>query len=715
MVQNPPQARATSDPLSMLVQLDGGPIKLKDLTEDDVSSVLEAARPHGGRRRDGYLMTLKRQWWVNGLYYMGIQNLDVPEVMENIDPGMLMDRGGYVANHVMRLVLGNVARLTQARVDWSVIPNTPDQVDQDAAKVASALLDWLHGHLKLSRKRMQIAMWLDICGTAFGYSNWDATKGQVRKFYYDPFTSQPINESQVQPQQKQWLDSMGLSEEKSDGDIEGDVLSPYDVVVPPRIADLDRMPWIMTRRTMSIEEVWNRWPDKAGSVPPSDPQIARFDQYRNRLPTLARRPALGIANVIDDDGAVDVDEFWYPPSKRMPSGLYAAGIRGHVLEYGPHKFAEAGLDTRFPVVDFHNIRVPGRFHSMSTVEHLIGPQQEYNRARQQVIQHRDTLSVAQWLSPIGALSKGLVRNEMGDVMEYNSRVGKPELIAPPPLGDAQLVSGQQAQADMQMISSFSEASLGNMPAGARSGNAVQMLQERDQMGIGPTVQELESSFEQWGTAMLKLLWKFQKYPRAVETYGSSRQSDVRYFKGSDLNGNCRVTVKAGSMTPKSKAATVEMMSTMVQLGVLNPADPKQHRLVLEALEVGGTDRLFLLMDGARRRARIENTMFEKPEPGAALPDVQVFDDHQVHYETHLEFMQTDSYELMDPMLKLAFQAHMQKHIIAVAQMMEAQAQVAGAAAAVNGGQPGGGGSPQAKPLGKASPPRQDSKPTASKP
>lgn len=713
MVLNNTQSRVTTDPLSQIQQKLGRAIKLSDISEDDASQILQSMRPHGGRRRDGYFMSLKRQWWINLLYYMGMQNLDVPEVLENIDPGLISSSQGYVANHVMRLVLSNVGRLTQARVDWSVIPNTPDQVDQDGARVGQAMLDWAYEQHKLQSRRMQAGVMLDVYGTCFAYTNWDPTKGSVRKFYYDPMTSQPVDRNQLMPQQLQWLEQLGAYEEKNDGDLEIEILSPFDVVVPPRIAEIERMPWVLIRRTMSIEALWDHWEEKAAEIPPNDPALARFDQYRNRIPTLTRRPTMGLSNSIDDDGAVDVDEVWYPPSKRMPEGLYIAAVRDKILEMGPHKFAAAGLDVRWPIVDFHNIRVPGRFHSMSTVEHVIGPQQEYNRSRQQVIQHRDVLSVAQWIAPVGTLAKGLVRNEMGDVMEYNPRVGKPELVQPPPLGDAQLVSGQQAQADMQMISSFSDASLGQMPQGARSGNAVALLQERDGMGIAPTVSELESAFERWGRLILCLIWKFQTQPRAIELYGEARQADIRYFKGSDMNGNTRVRVKAGSMTPKSKAATQELLGQLLQFGVINPSDPRQQRLVLETLEVGGIDRLYTIIDGSRRRARIENEMFSKPEPGPnfAFPDVQILDDHQTHYETHLEFIQTDEFELLPPMIKLMFQAHVQKHITAVAQMMAAQTAIAGAGGA---GGPGGG-SPEAKPLGKASPPRQDSANKPAKP
>jgi hypothetical protein len=706
LVSNPLYATIkTGDPASAITVKRSQKIRAKGMTDQDALSIIEAARPHGGRRRDSHAMALRRTWFVNLLNYAGIQNLDVDQILENVDPGLLNEQGGYVGNHILRLVMGNVARLTSARVDWSVIPNTPDQVDQEGAKVGQHLLDHLFTHLELGKKRLKIGFWLDTVGTCFAYSNWDPRKGQVRKFYYDPLTSQPISQQQLAPGQKEWLDALGVYDELPDGDHDDEVISAFDVWLPTRFTEMKKMPWVLIRRTYSLEDVFERWPKKIDDLPEEEMGVSTTDHYRNRLPSLVRRTGLVFGSAGQDDGGIDVDEFWMPNSARVPGGLYIAAVKDHVMEVGPNPFAEAGLDIRFPLIDFHNIPMPGRFHAMSTVEHLIGPQMEYNRARQQIIQHRDILSVPQWVAPIGTLAKKMVRNEIGDVMEYNPRIGKPELVAPPPLGDATLVSGEQAKSDLQMISSFSDASLGNMPQGARSGNAVAMLQERDQLGVGPTVQELESSFERWGRHLLMLEWKFAKVPRTIQVYGESRQADIRYFKGSDLNGNTRVSVKAGSMTPKSKAATLELMTQMMQLGLLNTADPKEKRLVMQALQIGGHERLYHLEDGSRRRAKIENLMFFKPAPGDTLPDVMMWDDHQAHYEEHLEALNTDEYELLPPMLKLMFQAHLNKHIGAIADAMIATAAAQGAAA--GGMAPEGQG---AKPLGKPSPPSNSSQP-----
>lgn len=709
MVRNELDSRKATagDVLSVLTP--DGPRKLsaKSIGKEDAALLMSAVRPNTGRRRDSYHLSMHRQWHVNCLYYAGLQSLDLPEVYMDIDPGILMQNGAYVANHILRLVSGNVARLSSAKVDWSVIPNTPDQVDQDGAKVGQHLLDYAWEYLKLQHKRMEVNLILDIMGTAFIYTGWDKTKGDVSKFYYDPLTSQPIAPGQLGAPQRQLLEQLGAFESKNAGDWDAETLMPFDVFTPIGFKELAKMPWVLIRRRMSLDEIWDRYPQTAKDVNPMDVGFNAGSemQYGRRLATLTTRPGASIVSGASlEDDQITVDELWYAPSGRIESGFYCAMCGDVLLEKGEHPLASKGLDVRFPVVDFHNMRVPGRFHSMSTVEHLIGPQTEYNRARQQMIQQRDVLSVPQWLAPIGALSKGAIRNETGDIWEYNPRVGTPQLVQPPAMGEAVVVTGQYAVNDLQMIASQSEASLGQNPQGVRSGQALMALQEKDSMSIGPTVASAVESWMEVGSNLLKLAHKFMDIPRAVMLYGESRQSDIRYFKGKDLHANTRVWIRPGSMTPKSKAATAELLLQMGANGMLNPADPREKRLMLETLEIGGADRLFFLEDAARRRGRIENLMFSKPDPSPdfAFPDVTQWDDHQAHYEEHLAFLYTDEYERLDPMLKLMFQAHIQKHINAIAQVMEAQMALSQA-----GPQGPGGGSPEARPLGKPSPPRQN--------
>lgn len=667
--------------------------------------MFEHVRPNAAGRSSAYHMAMSRTWYTSILWYMGIQSLEARDVIENVDPGLLVQDTGYVANHILRYVSMNVARLTQPKIDWSVTPKTPDQVDRDGAKYAQHLLDHLYDHLDLASKRVEWGLWLKTTGTAFVYANWDSEKGALMRAYFDPFTQQPVQAGQLTPEQKRWLEANKLSRDVKEGDFECEVLSPFQVILPVWCKTLDKMPWCLIRRIMSEEEVWDRWPDVAPDIGPEEATTELAGHFWGKLPTLALRPGLVRPGSTDSDGSIVVDELWIPPSKRMPEGLTAFASEKHLLEHGPHRFAKDGLDLRFPVVDYFNTKIPGRYHGMGDVEHLIGPQRDYNRGRSQVSQHRDVLGIPQWKAPEGCVRRGMLRNELGDVLEYDRTKGTPELVQPPALGEAVNTSVVQSQNDMQIIANASDASMGQMPQGARSGNAVAMLQEKDQMAMGPTVQLQERSCEKLGTHLLTLGHKYMTVPRAITIYGQTFQADVKWFKGTSMNGNTKVRVKAGSMTPRSKAEVFERITQLIGLGVFNVMDPKQVKLILRMLEIGQVETLFTVEDLSRRRAQIENTMFSRPDMamGQAMPDVNVFDDHQAHYEEHTAFLQTDEFEMLPPLRKKFFEAHIQKHTMAVADAMAA-------AATVQQAMGGGGGGSEPRQPGKASQPAEK-KPT----
>jgi hypothetical protein len=685
---------------------------IKKINDLQAKALLDITDPSAKRRFSSYFTAMARQWWLNGLYYMGFQSLEPPEILENVDPGLLLQDSGYIANHLVRIIQGNVARKAQARPDWEVLPQTPDQPDQDGAKVGTALLNHFWLDKRMERINVRLNLWLEICGTAFYYTGWDKTAGAQRRVYLNPTSEKPspLDARSLQPDQKAFLEQNGYATDVAEGDYDFDLLSPYQVTLVPRYESLDKQPWVRIDRIVPLAEIWNRFPKMAAQLMQEDMGPIQGLDYWMRLATITSRPAdARLRDSMWNDG-VRLRELWIPPSARCPNGLTVIGAGKKLMLNSQHLFAKEGCDIKFPLADFHNIRVPGRFHSMSTIEHLLGPQRDYNRGRHQLNLQRDYYGNPQWMAPKGSLTNKPIRNDFGDVWEYDRTKGAPTLLSPPPVAPATVESIMQAISDMQMIAAQSDPTQGKAPAGVRSGVALQSLQERDQLVIGPSIADLESGYELAGSNMLKLAHAFMKMPRCIAIYGETRQADLVWFRGLDLNGNTHVRVKAGSMMPKSRAETMQRILDMVQLGALNPAmNPQDRRIVMKAMEVGGFDKMFLEEDLDRRRANHENMMFSRPSPDPmfAYPGVDVDDDHAAHLEEHLKFKKTDEFERLPPLRKQLLNAHMMEHKMAMADAMQAQFAMQQATQG-----PGGGGQEGSQPreLGKPSAPAKSNQP-----
>jgi len=680
--------------------------RVKKIPDDDAFSLVSARAHRTGYGRDAANLARQRSWFFQVMFYIGLHNIDSAASLPDLDINFEIGESGYVANHIFRIVLSNVSKKSKARPFWDVLPNSPDFQDQESAKVAKVVLDHFYEEAGMKKYRAELAFWTEVCGTSFMYVDWNQDAGKVSRVYKGLYGDRgAIAAQNLLPREKNLLEQMGSYDESAEGNWDVECLGPFNVMLPDEYVYLEKMPWVLIKRIVPLDWVWDRYPKKAPNISADEIGTDETDEYLRRLPTLTKRSGFSVpTRGGPDDESVMIRELWVAPSGRFPNGAKIVTTTKQLLSNEEHPYKKSGIESRFPLVDFHHARVPGSFWSMGTVEHLIGPQREYNRARTQVMEQRDTVSHAQWLAPKEAELDN-TENEYGSILLYSGMYGKPELVQPPSLSQAHVATIQDSLNDMERISANSQASMGEVPTGLRSGAALRALQEKDMEVAGPTIENIEHGSQKVGTHALLLFHAYASAPRAIRMYGKSRQLDVALFKGADLRGNTTVRVRQGSMMPKSRAATESTLMDLIGAGAIMPAqNPKDRRLVFEALEVGDMDALFLEEDLDRRRAQHENQKFLKPPAGpeTAMAEVMDWDDHQAHLEEHLKFLKTDSYERLPPFRKLMIQAHVQKHYMAVAQMLQAQAMWQGMGS-------GGGGSPPAE-RGQPSPPR-DRQPT----
>lgn len=691
---------------------------VRSWSEEDSWEFVERAVPPYARAINSYRSMLMRQWFINCAYFVGWQNAKHAIVGQDFDPNLLQPTDDYQANHIFRIVMGNIARLSQARPSMDVVPNTPDQRDQRGAKVAEHLADWVYERYQLRRLRLDLALWLQLCGNHWWLSSWDKTAGQSYDIYRSPFDDTILNAAGMNQMQAGFLRKAGKIEQRSEGDLEVEQVLAFQVHTSPKMTRLEDMTWIGMESVKPVDWVWDRYGKRKAEKLSNDDLM--FESQNGPGMWWQKSAALisqhsGLFNGAwsqDPTEAVRIRHVWIRPSARVPKGGYIVATNKMLLEYGENPYVKDGLwkpegmtKPWHPLTHFRYAPSPGRFEGMSLVEHLIGPMNDYNRSRTQLIQHRDIVSVPQWLSPAEAELTS-TRNEIGDIWEYKTRGGKPELQSPPAISQAHLETQERALYDLQTISAQSEATQAQAPGGVRSGIAIARLQEKDAMVIGPTVEEMEVGFTRFFRHTLSLLGHYMEVPRAIELYGRYRMADVSYFSGRDMAGNYGLRIRPGSLLPRSRAETMEMLQVLSQSRVLIPEmNPRDKRLFLEAVEIGNLDPQYFQRENLhRRRAQIENVMFGDPKEGQLFPDVAESDDPMIHLEEHELYELTDEYENLPVIRKMAFQAHKQKHKIQLAEMMEAQM----AMQAMSAGP--GGGSPDAKEPGEASQPR-DKQPT----
>jgi hypothetical protein len=638
----------------------------------------------GEMGRDPVHLTLQKHWYINVAWYLGINGVDYVEEFRDMDPNFLPRNDGYTANLMFRMLNYQVALLTSGQPDFSVLPNTGDIDDLIGSRVAQHFLAHYDNILNFRGMRREEAEWLVTCGNAFKFADWDAMAGAklstVRNPYSDEVMSQPTDE------QRELAAKAGTIDERREGKLTGDILSPFQVLIPRRTRKFREANWCVLEYERSIDWIWDHYPKEAKKISPSELDTAADGQYWQRLQTLVQRTGYTLPGQggTENGDNIRIIELWYPPSGQYPKGLWVRTTKNTVLAHGPHPYADAGIDLdrnphmRIPVVHSKYASAPGRPWGQSLAEHLVGPQNDYNRARHQLNEQAERLGHPQWMAPSGTTFES-TSDEYGEIFTYSggSSFREPTLINPPAISGPQADRANRNLGDMRLISAQGEAIQGEVPTGMRSGAALRALQEKDNMTISPVIQELEESWEEYGRKILTLTQHFMDIPRAIQVYGEFRAPDVEVYKGNLINDNVFVTVRRGSMMPKSKAEAMSSIMDLVQAGLINPQDQRHLRMAYKRMEFEGANSLFYEEALDERNADHENLKFLRPrmvngqlEP---YPMPKPSDDDEAHLRKHDEFEKSPAFDRMPLDAKLAFLAHKQKHQEAIQDALMAMA------------------------------------------
>lgn len=650
---------------------------------------------------------MRRNWFIYIAYYLGFQDAEYAAdyVQGNFAANEALTVLPYAANHIGRLTKGEISRLSRSRPEFEAVPTNADQRARQGCKVAQQMLEHFYDEHKLASRRYELAQWMATCGHSFYHLGWNPNAGDKHRAYKDPFNDSILSSQHLDDEDKRMLEAMHSYTEIREGDFDFEVLSPFQVRVAMGPSKHDDMPWQIVTRLRSLDWIWEHYPEAAPYMEHDENDWSVDAHYWRRLSTLVSHAGVDFAvrgQALSN--GIEVHELWQPAYGRFPKGLHITFTNNHLLANEAHPLHAAGIEKcHYPFFPIRHTVVPGRYWGKGFVQDLLGPQEDYNKGRQQLIAQRDVMGKPQVITPRQA-KLGLTRNVQGDIWTYSLGGGSPTIHNPPAMSQANVEGARSALYDLQMISAQSEATLGMNPAGVDSGIQLARLQEQDQGVLGEPVQELETGHHWLYSQFLKLSEKFIKVPRMVQVTGTAAQVDVMFYRGLDLQGQTNIRLVPGSMMPRSKAATQEALMRLLQLGAFDHPDPEVRRNILEAFEIGGLERMFFQLDAQRRRARIENEMFRNPDfenLEFGLPDVDDLDNHELHLEEHLNFQVGDDYEMMTPVMKQAFLAHVAKHQLAVAQMIQTQAMMGQLG---GGGGPGGGSQP--KEPGEPSPPRE---------
>lgn len=635
----------------------------------------------------------ERQWLKNIDMYQGRQFTVFDQTSNRmVDRPLGVDEKRLCINVLEPIIRTELAKTTSVHPRATVLPASNEQQDISAALAGEALWD---SHYEMSEYQSETFipanLWRALTGMGFG------------KMYYDPYAidKQATEAAERAFREKnaglaeQGIDITAMKPEPIRGAIMSEPVSPFHLFVPDLAQmSLRKQPYLIHAYLMPVVKAMKVYgphvPDKDWRPPTvSSSEIVNLSHLGVKT---------GGSSAPDEQVLVLEAYVQENVTDLLPKGgvaivaggqLVALAKDGMPYDHGEYPFAMlSGIET-------------GRFYRKSTIETLLPIQDEVNRFYNRIAKQRDLLANPMFYYDEGSFDPRRVRSKPGTgiPIRLGMRYPQPMPIQEVPQFVYQLMDRLAQHRDD--ISGQHQVSRAISPGADTAASALALLKETDDDLLSTTFDSIQQFTRTMARQFLSLVVQFWDEPRMVKVTGLDHSVDVRALKGSDIAGGTDVRIDGESVLPKSKAARAAQVTEWIGKGIIPP------EVGLEAMEMGTLGRVYNRLTVDKDAARRENTEITKLTPemiaehqaqaqeqmqqmseqvagiaGAAPTEmpptppmfpVNWYDNHEIHFEEHRLFANSQAFKALPPEVQQILQEHAAEHEAKIIESMAAAA------------------------------------------
>lgn len=252
---------------------------------------------------------------------------------------------------------------------------------------------------------------------------------------------------------------------------------------------------------------------------------------------------------------------------------------------------------RLPFFIFASDVKPRSFYGQGWVKNLISPNRELDRVVSHIAEWNHIMNRGKWIEDKGAGVK-IINNENGQIIQKRRGYEVKQAVISP-LSMIAFSLKEAMDGYMEDIGGFHEASMGRIPPGARSGDAIESLQQGDANNMSELVENFEEFLENVYEYVLELAGENYQYMRMIVPTDSLGQRSYVGVIGESapakpdnaivIPKKTLVDVKIGSWLAETPDARQEKAGKLFELGALD------EQGLLEFYNVGNiADILFRL-------------------------------------------------------------------------------------------------------------------------
>lgn len=605
---------------------------------DNVRFAHEARLPH------------QRVWFQNTAFFKGLQWWSADKTSgRSITLQQQPEwRKRMVLNYFRAHALIMVAKLTQNRPAWQVVPATLEEEDRDRARLSQYLLDWTWERHECQKKLVNAVQDSVINGPGFWQIYWNPEAGG-EAYETDPETNEKRG-------------TVGPA-----GDLLLDQVSPFDVLLDPMGGSIPNCrfgarKWYAS--TAWVQRVFAKRVEPEDAAPYSGDgayhrkSFARLLEGAQAIGGEFERPGLSILEYYDIEAGHLV---W----------LTAGGVVLGASDW------TGGL----PFVMFPGVRNPGDLDAdqpggnevwpETIMTDLVPLQIELNILESQTLEVKNKLIYPKMLATHAARVDEMAYTDgpPGCLVPWSGAGGH----APQPLYLGTLPSWifnirenlKQSFADLTGVH---EVSQGTSPGSLQSGRALMVLAEMDSNRFGPWARNITDALKLAGTRILHLYKKYFVGTRQLQVIGESGALEVMSFHSGLINST-DVRLQEGSTFATNKALLNDQLKSLWDSGIL-----RDDRQLLRLMGWGQLEQVLgnYDADSAKQKREIKRML---DDPSTPVP-VDDFDDDPSHLEVLDRFCKTVTYERQSPAARQTILAHRALHQQRYAAIQQQQQQAA---------------------------------------
>jgi hypothetical protein len=531
----------------------------------------------------------------------------------------------FIVNHLHDLTETKVSQMTRLKPAVEVLPSNDEFEDKAAAKVVGLLVKHLFELNNIDFLTQQMHRHCRIFGESFAFVLWDKDKGDLDPDYVEA-RDEGITEIK--------LDDGTTHDMRvpiKTGDIKYELELPWRVLLQ-RKSKIEDCDYVIRISVEPTEDLKIEYPDKAGKLKSQDDlRVFDIEDLSNRFL----------------EGHTPVFHLWHKHTKYAPEGSYIKFTKECILEQDELGFTHGQL----PIVRLTDLDVPDVLNGTSRYETILPLQKMYDNIQTLIAKNIYLTAHAKWLMPRGACKIEQLGND-NTIVQYQGNIA-PQLAQVNPNPPEVYSYAESIKQNMQTVYGSQGIARGEVPKGITAASALQFLNEIENERNSTDI--AKHGFLIKNLAKMSIAVAADNYDindgRMLRIVGKNNSSMIKHFDVANLNKNYDVRYDNSTGLPETKSAKIQRILETLQR---HPTLFKPERWE-ELLDLGNADRMVNLATAAIRSADSEN---EDIMAGNHVSPPEDWEDHIVHWESHVRAMQSRSFkEEASNEVQMAFRQH----------------------------------------------------------